>query len=399
MDRLPASAVAPRTGAWGAIGAALGLGLGVCFELGAFHSWLLLLSFAAIPMWICEWRRGASSTLRHPATPVMALAGVAVVMALFVCSIQIQVHFGGEKGQTVSQFTLPLLAVCSTMAVIALVRPGMLGPTVLSCGRFLQLLLRGVRPDADAVVSLMGWVVKAVFLPLMLAWSLAWIASAGQMWQGSTFIGAFAAAMALLYAIDTAFGTVGYLSTSERIGAHIRSVDTTALGWLSALACYPPLSVVVLESWLVYKSSADWTAWFAAGSVAAGVWGGAILLLTAIYTWSTVVFGPRFSNLTHRGIITSGPYRWGKHPAYVAKNASWWLISVPFLSHGTLTQTLLHCLALLGVNLIYALRAYTEERHLRRDLDYRNYARWIARHGWLARLRRVAFGNVFRERG
>ncbi|WP_161578734.1 methyltransferase family protein [Stenotrophomonas rhizophila] len=324
----------------------------------------------------------------------MALAGVAVVTALFICSIQIQTHLGGEKGQTVSQFMLPVLAMCAVMAVVALVRPGMLGSTVLSCGRLVQQLLGRVRPDGADVVSLLGWVVKAVFLPLMLAWSLAWIANAGQMWQTGASIGAFSAAMALLYAIDTAFGTVGYLSTSERIDAHIRSVDSTLLGWLSALACYPPLSVVVLETWLVYKSSADWTGWFAAGSVAAWFWGGAILVLTAIYTWSTVVFGPRFSNLTHRGIITSGPYRWGKHPAYVAKNASWWLISVPFLGHGTLVQTLLHCLALLAVNMIYAVRAYTEERHLRIDPDYRRYAGWIARNGWLARVRRAVGGHA-----
>ena len=39
----------------------------------------------------------------------------------------------------------------------------------------------------------------------------------------------------------------------------------------------------------------------------------------------------RFSNLTHRGIITNGPYRYSKHPAYLAKNLSWWLVSMPFM--------------------------------------------------------------------
>lgn len=38
----------------------------------------------------------------------------------------------------------------------------------------------------------------------------------------------------------------------------------------------------------------------------------------AIYAWATIMFGGRFSNLTHRGIITNGPYPWTKHPAYRA---------------------------------------------------------------------------------
>ena len=44
------------------------------------------------------------------------------------------------------------------------------------------------------------------------------------------------------------------------------------------------------------------------------------------------------------------------------------------------------------MNLIYYLRAKTEERHLMRDPDYRAYAAWIAEHGLFARVRRV-FGQ------
>ena len=44
-----------------------------------------------------------------------------------------------------------------------------------------------------------------------------------------------------------------------------------------------------------------------------------LVLLTAIYAWGTVAFGIRFSNLTHRGILTNGPYAWTRHPAYVSE--------------------------------------------------------------------------------
>jgi hypothetical protein len=42
---------------------------------------------------------------------------------------------------------------------------------------------------------------------------------------------------------------------------------------------------------------------------------------------------------------------------------------------------------LLVVNGIYALRAFTEERHLGRDPAYREYQAYIREHGLVARLR------------
>ena len=73
--------------------------------------------------------------------------------------------------------------------------------------------------------------------------------------------------------------------------------------------------------------------------------------MLSVYGWAALSFGIRFSNLTHRGIITSGPYRFTKHPAYVAKNISWWLISIPFLpADGSPFTALQLCLGLAGIN-------------------------------------------------
>ena len=52
------------------------------------------------------------------------------------------------------------------------------------------------------------------------------------------------------------------------------------------------------------------------------IWGAILVVLTGIYAWATMAFGLRFSNLTHRGILTHGPYAFTKHPAYMSKNAS-----------------------------------------------------------------------------
>ena len=73
-------------------------------------------------------------------------------------------------------------------------------------------------------------------------------------------------------------------------------------------------------------------------------------------------------------IITSGPYRFTKHPAYLCKNLSWWLISMPFMLSSTWQDSLRHCAMLLLANAVYYWRAKTEEKHLLSDHNYQAYA-------------------------
>ena len=124
-----------------------------------------------------------------------------------------------------------------------------------------------------------------------------------------------------------------------------------------------------------------------------GVWGTLILLCLCVYVYATAQFGCRFSNLTYRGTITSGPYRWTKHPAYVFKNLSWWLMAIPFIpGDGSLFTAIQNCLLLGGVSGIYFLRAKTEERHLSRYPEYVSYAKWIESNGifrWVPSFRAV----------
>ena len=118
-------------------------------------------------------------------------------------------------------------------------------------------------------------------------------------------------------------------------------------------------------------------------------WGSVILLCQCVYALSTVMFGLRFSNLTNRGIITSGPYRWVKHPAYLSKCLSFWLIGVPFFPDLGWEAAVEQSLLLLMVCGLYVARAITEERHLARDPDYRAYQAFISEHGLFARCRRI----------
>ena len=231
---------------------------------------------------------------------------------------------------------------------------------------------------------LLGWLIKGFFLPLMFTYLCNDLAKF-LAFDFATLTGFkfwFDFLHDSLYFIDVGLVSMGYLMSLRITDTHFRSAEPTMLGWTVALVCYEPFWSLIGRQYLAYGTDLKWGAWLWGTPVLYGIWGSVILLLTAVYVWATVAFGARFSNLTHRGIITNGPYRFTKHPAYVAKNITWWMISIPFMAQGTPDVALRHCLLLLGLNLIYVLRAKTEEWHLSRDPDYVDYALWIEQHGW-----------------
>jgi protein-S-isoprenylcysteine O-methyltransferase Ste14 len=193
----------------------------------------------------------------------------------------------------------------------------------------------------------------------------------------------------LSFAMDLMFGTVGYLCTLRILDSHVRSAEPTALGWLVALICYQPFWSLISNQYIHYEGSMFWDNWLISVPVLRVIWGTVIIALLTCYALATISFGLRFSNLTNRGIVTSGPYRFTKHPAYIAKNLSYWMVAVPFIEPLGWRVALTHCFALAAVNMLYFLRAKTEERHLMNDPDYRAYAEWIAKHGLFARLSRL----------
>ncbi|TVV72651.1 DUF1295 domain-containing protein [Sphingomonas solaris] len=196
--------------------------------------------------------------------------------------------------------------------------------------------------------------------------------------------------IAVMFLIDVAMATVGYLLTMKPLDAHIRSANPYAAGWAAALICYPPFILMGQGGPLYYHTGTqEWSAWLAGHPIALALAGAGLVALTAIYAWATVAFGLRFSNLTHRGILTHGPYRWSKHPAYLSKNLFWWLSSMPFLvTTGSMTDMVRNTVTIAAVSGVYYWRARTEERHLGADPAYRDYAAWMDRNAPLPRLLR-----------
>lgn len=175
-----------------------------------------------------------------------------------------------------------------------------------------------------------------------------------------------------LFFIDVNIAVLGYICCFRFLDTHIRSAEPTLFGWAVALACYPPFNTRITglylsntgnsNSWTTVLSGSPWL-YYAVGA--------AILFLVWVYLYGTIAFAFRFSNLTHRGIICRGPYAWIRHPAYAAKNLSWWLLHLPFLASPAA------CARLLLLNVIYVCRALTEERHLSRDPVYREYMKKV----------------------
>jgi len=258
-----------------------------------------------------------------------------------------------------------------------------------------RLLLRGERPSNWRPLRemLAGWTVKAFFLPLMtvyLSTNAAQLnASLSAALNAPFSLATFRFMYDLSFAMDLMFGTVGYLCTLRILDSHVRSAEPTTLGWLVALICYQPFWSLISSQYIRYEGSMFWDNWLISMPVLRIVWGSVIVALLLCYACATMSFGLRFSNLTNRGIITSGPYRLTKHPAYIAKNLSYWMVSVPFIEPLGWQVALMHCAALVAVNLVYFVRAKTEEKHLMNDPDYRAYAEWIARNGVFAKITRA----------
>lgn len=182
----------------------------------------------------------------------------------------------------------------------------------------------------------------------------------------------------LILFVDVFFFTIGYLVELPILKNEIRSVDPTILGWAVALACYPPFNGLTgsVFGW----HSSDFPQ-FTNNPTIHLVANSLLLLLMAGYSWASIALNFKASNLTHRGIVSSGPYKFVRHPAYACKNLAWWIGLGPALilaAHNSLTAVLLTVGSMLGWSAIYYMRAVTEEDHLRSvDTGYDLYCKKV----------------------
>lgn len=180
-----------------------------------------------------------------------------------------------------------------------------------------------------------------------------------------------------LLSVDVALAWCGYIVSSRWLDNRTQSAEPTLLGWCVCLLSYPPFQLLGLyfaypaES-AIFRYDSPWV-------ISLFVF--LAILSYFIYTWATLHFGVRFSNLTHRGIIRTGPFAVVRHPAYASKNLSWWLVILPAIIMNVQNTGYLMALVLtIGLAVqtwIYYMRAITEERHLSADPLYLEYCQQV----------------------
>lgn len=189
-------------------------------------------------------------------------------------------------------------------------------------------------------------------------------------------------AMNLILVFDFVPFVIGYMVESDTLNNTVISVETTLSGWLVCLACYPPFNDSVGR--FIPWATRDFVPYALLGNHAAFfLLNGLLLLLFAAYASASVSLGFKCCNLCNRGVVSTGLYRYVRHPAYLLKNLAWWVAAIPVLipmfSH-SVGHGLFGCLSLSAWSAIYAARAITEERHLLRTgdayLSYMQEVRW-----------------------
>lgn len=171
-----------------------------------------------------------------------------------------------------------------------------------------------------------------------------------------------------LFIVDTGIALIGYGLELKWLGNKTKSVEPTMFGWAVALMCYPPFNEISGR----YLPLQDRQDLFIPITDEQRIFIRIIIIaLYVIFVWATVALGVKFSNLSNKGIIARGPYKYVRHPAYAAKNIAWWFEHLQFMKDGV------NVIPLLCWNLVYTLRAITEERHLMKDPDYREYCKKV----------------------
>jgi protein-S-isoprenylcysteine O-methyltransferase Ste14 len=213
-------------------------------------------------------------------------------------------------------------------------------------------------------------IVKIFFLPIMLnfffgnfnafKYQLSNISNISSLFTISSFnLILFPALLTLIFLIDTLWFSFGYAFESKHLKNEIRSVEPTILGWIVAIACYPPFNSFVV----------NYTNWYAndyvlfSSDILTFIIRIIIIFLLLIYVGATLALGSKCSNLTNRGIVSRGPYSIIRHPAYISKNLAWWITIIPIASWSAIISMAIW-------SFIYHLRTITEERHLNQDQEY-----------------------------
>jgi len=238
---------------------------------------------------------------------------------------------------------------------------------------------------------MLGWVIKGFFLPIMFSYLVNTIAGSAPIsaWATQDLVTLTRHLMLLALLLELIVVCVGYTLTLRLLDAHIRTTNPALWGWVVTLICYAPFNAVITGQIFSRDTGVPWHETIQDYPLLAGPWLALLLLSFGVWVWATASFGLRWSNLTNRGVVTCGPYRWMKHPDYMSKVCFFWLTSAPFLADVPVQTQIAATAGMIVVTMIYFGRAKAEELHMSEDPDYVRYATALNTRGICAPLYRM----------
>ena len=286
-------------------------------------------------------------------------------------------HYKGSYTVTV----LFYLAVIGSIAALPLlyykVKQGVSGKTYQLFRAFFNQNMQ-----REEINTLLFLGIRFFFIPLMLPSALlcaeqvlSLAGKAALQWGDMGFILFFNRLLypMLFYAvlgIGLTYYSFGYIVEHKRLHNEVKSVDRNFWAWAVVLICYAPFSYFIV--YFIPEHNNDFT-FFASQEVTFVVRLG--LIAVGVYRiWAIATLGAKCSNLTNRGIVQHGPYRWVRHPHYLSKLVVWWVTFLPVFAVDMWTAV-----GMLFWTIIYMLRAHTEELHLSKDetyVAYREKVKW-----------------------
>ncbi len=179
----------------------------------------------------------------------------------------------------------------------------------------------------------------------------------------------------------------GYIFASRLIGTELKKVDRTWFAWAINLSCYPPLNAAIFGAWVryvpasetapIYQGVPAWAYHTLSNLPLLYLVGGIIIFFALIHLWAEAIVGIRAANMSARGIITTGPFRFTRHPIYVSKCFQWGFLYFPVLNAVGIVSPVQSGILFLLVCAIYAGRALGEEKLLATDDNYVKYALYM----------------------
>lgn len=231
--------------------------------------------------------------------------------------------------------------------------------------------------------GILEWIIRLFFLTLNFVGSVMYVdlyretMTSFSFLSGLNFVQIVLLFEAVIFMIIMMIIIPGYLFSWRLIGTDAKKIDSTWFAWTFLLICYPPFMGKIFSDVFNYSGPNDWTNLFGNFDFLLWICGFLILFFAFIHLWAEAQLGVRSSNLTNRGIITNGSFRYTKHPVYLSKLLSWFFLSLPFFNGATLPHSIQLGIAFLFICSIYGCRCLSEERLLATDKNYIKYALWM----------------------